>query len=126
MIASQIWVSISAIVAFTFCVSLYLVFHFKDKRYKQETLRQAVQLSESSDSEALAVWTLAQADIQTDLSRALSDIGLGLGFAAAGGVLHFNFNTADAAIWALAFGLIIFFQGAGRLLAYYLRKKSPQ
>lgn len=119
---SQTWVGITAILAFAACVIFYLTLHFREKREKLSAIRQAIELSNASSPEDLSAWAHAVSDPQSDLWRALSDVGLGLGLLAAGGVLQFAGVEIDTAVWPMALGVIVLFQGGGRLLAYALTR----
>jgi hypothetical protein len=100
-----------------------LILNYRDNRDKQDTIRQAIQLGQSSDSDTASAWIKAVVHAQTDLWRALSDIGLGIGFSIAGWLLKTNQSIQEAGIWALAIGVVILCRGVARLLGYYLLKR---
>lgn len=114
----QLWVPIAALVCLTFCISLFLVLTFRDRRERNELVRQAIQLGQSLDRETLALLLGAQADARTELRAALSSIGLGLGFVIAGGFMLLGGIDDYTAIFTAAVGVVILGRGLGRLAAF--------
>ena len=123
---NQLWVPIFFITACAFCICLIAILYFRDRKQKQDLIRQLVESGQASDPDAITQWVQATQRPQTDLWRALSDMGLGLGFVSAGLILQLSDGAKSLSIWPAALGAIILFQGGARMLAVYLETRSTR
>lgn len=120
----MIWVWFAMLTSLTICFCVYFVLFFRDRRDRQETIRQALSLQQPVDTESLGLLAHGFADPGAELRRALSSVGSGIGFVGAGLVFHFGDFGQNVVVPVLALSAVVLGHGAGRLGAVFVRSRK--
>lgn len=120
----QLWVPVVFFVAVAVCVLGYFFITMRDRQDKQLTLRQALEHGQTLDKDTIALLNGGQLDRSTVLRRALSGIGLGLGFCVASMIFQTAGFDRHFWPWPLGIGAIVIGQGVGRLIAWLVSRPS--
>lgn len=122
----MIWVWFALLASITICFCVYFVLFFRDRRDHQETIRQALSQEQPVDAESLGMLAHGFGDPAAELRRALSSVGSGIGFVAAGLVFHFGGFGQNVVVPVLALSAIVLGHGAGRLGAALLNRRKGE